>query len=314
MSRETAYQKFTGQQAPPAATSLDQVKERIQTNAQQPTQQTTEQATPSQTTTQLDSSRLALLAKKEAALQKEREALKKEREEWLNKDKAEADKVLARAKEFNELSQKDKIAALRLIGWSETDIFNALAGMEKTEPTAEEIAKRVAQEEAQKIRDELKQQAEDAEKTTNARLIENLRSDLSSEIKQNVDKYELSSFEGKDAENLAYEFIVETLKESGELLSPTEAMEMTEAFYEERNKARAKLKKLQPAQPETTQAPPSEQMRGRTPVSNVPQPEQQAKTVERTRVIPPPPAGRRESHAEKRERLIKAIQTGGLTR
>ena len=310
MGREQAYQKFVGTSAPPKPTSMPVLPPKTESVNATPT--ATEPTTPSQEATtpktELDSSRIALLAKKEAALQKEREAFKKEREEWLTKEKAEADKVLARAKEFNELSEKDKIAALKMIGWSETDIFNAMAGAEKTEPTAEEIAAQVADKKLQEYKEEQAKLAAEAEKSNNEKLISNLKSDIASGIKSQADKFEFCAFEGKAAEAQAYEFMVEILKESGDLISVDEALEMTEALYEERAKALQKLKKLQP-KVEEQPVPPSQQGRSRAPISNVPQP-----NTKKVATIPPAPTDRRESRSEKRERLIQAIMTGGLAR
>ena len=78
------------------------------------------------------------MVKKEAALQKERETLKKEREAWLA-EKTEADQLRTRIKEFDETAKKDKMAALRMIGWSDEDIVNIIAASEQkaTDPIEE---------------------------------------------------------------------------------------------------------------------------------------------------------------------------------
>jgi|SRR6185312_7315304 len=306
MSREAAYQKFVGTPAPPKSTSMPSLTPQPPAVVDAALAAVTTSETAPKT--ELDSSRLAILAKKEAALQKEREAFKRERDEWISKDKSEADKVLAKAKEFNELSQKDKIAALKMIGWTETDIFNAMAGAEKTEPTAEEIASRVADEKLQAYKDEQAKLASENEKTSNNKLIENLKTDIASGIKAKPDDFELCAFEGKAAEAQAYEFMVEILKDSGELISVDEALAMTESLYEERAKSLQKLKKLQP-KVEEEMPPPSAERRGRVPVSNTP-----IEAKKPVGMIPPAPTTHRESRSEKRERLVQAILTGGLGR
>lgn len=293
MSRETAFQLFTGAAAPEIPRTL------LDTSSEVTTEAPKEQATGKE---DINASRIAILAKKEAAIQKDREAFKKEREEFIAKQK-EADEYIRRGRDFDDLAKKDKIAALKQIGWSDTDIINVMAESETKEPTTEELATRAAQSETQKLRDELKAASEKAEKDQNDRLVQSLHSEISTEIKTKAEQLKYCAFEGKAAEEQAYQFIVDTLKESGELLTATEAVEMTNSLYEERAKALAKVMGWQEAAP-AVEAPPTG--RSRAPISNVPE--------KKDLVIPPPPPGRRETSSEKRDRLIQAIKTGGLTR
>lgn len=263
---------------------------------------------------ELQSQRLAIFAKKESALQKERETLKKEREDWL-KEKVIADQYKAKGLEFDELRKKDPIAAAKLIGFTETEIFNFLNG-EKTEPNPEDIARRVAQEEAQKVRDELKTQAEDAQKKRNDELISNLRTEIGQTITKEAEKYEYCAFEGAAAERLAYEFINENLLQNNELLSVPDAIALAEEYYESRDKAMASLKKRQPKTDSAAEVeiPPKEVAKevprgtnqGKAPVSN-------AKPKTLTNDVGPSAAGianpitRKETPAEKRQRLIDKL-------
>jgi len=321
MSRETAFQKFAGKSAPPPPRGSVQPPPRVEAapapNPQiqdppQPKVETTEAGVSTPKTDELQSTRLAILAKKESAIQKERESFKKEREDWL-KEKAEVDGIRKRANDFEETRKKDPIAALKQLGFSDTEIINAINGQEKAEPNAEEIAKRVAAEETQKIRDEIAKEKQELEKSTNERMIGNLKADISLNIKKQAEKYEFCAFEGKAAEDQAYSFIVQALKaDPNDLISVDEALEMTETLYEERAKALQKLKKLQPQTPLPVEEP-APVGRSRAPISNVPQPEQIPQT-RKIGTIPPPPSGRQETREEKKERLIRAIQTGGLSR
>lgn len=270
----------------------------------------------------LNASRLAIFAKKEAALHREREALKTERDSW-QKEKEEAEGYRTKGKTFDDMRAKDPIAALKVLGFTDTEIMNFLAEGEKKEASPEDIARKIAQEEAQKIRDELKAQHEAGEKDQQEKAIARLKSDITSTIKTQADKFEYCSFEGPEAELQVYEIIVENLRENGELLDVEQAFQMAEEYYEARDKAMAGLKKRQPipatpaAEPDTLPPTGDTAARGgRTgsaPTSNVPQPPQRPKTLTNAvaatagATIP-----RRETPAEKRERLINALKTGNL--
>lgn len=263
-------------------------------------------------TDDLTTSRLAIFAKKEAALQKEREDLKRQREEWL-KEKEEAQAVRTKAKEFDELRKKDPIAALKAIGIEETEIFNFLSAAEKKELTPEEAARKVAQEESQKLRTELAAEKAELEKTKNQRLIDNFKTDIRDKIKAEAETYEYCAFEGASAEAQAYEFVVENLKLNGDMMPIEEALKMTEELYEARDKAMANLKKRQPKQedppPVQTNATPSRTRTTNTPpVSNVPQAQAPVKPAP----VAVPPGTRKETPSQKRERLMEALRNGGM--
>lgn len=287
----------------------------------------TQQAAQTQTTPaqNLDASRLAIFAKKEAKFRQEQEAFRLEREKWQQELEL-AKTTNQRVRDFEDLAKKDKIAALKQLGWSDTDIINAM-NPENNEPSAEEIARKIAQEETQKIRDEQKQREEEAAKAQNEALITQLKTDIGSAIKANAEKFEFCNFEGAEAEAQAYQIIVENLRENGELLSVEEALEITEEYYEERAKAvLSGVKKLKPAPAaETTTASGAEPAgattsrganTGKPPVSNVPQ---KSKTLTNsvtatTTALASTTQNKRETPAEKRERLINEIKTRGLRR
>lgn len=236
MSKASAFQMASGTSATPApAVQAVPIQPGI-VEAPQVQQ-------PVQTPDELTSSRLAILAKKEAQIVKDREAYKREREETL-KQRSEADQILAKAREFEQTRLKDPVAALKMLGFSETEIFNYMAQAEKTEPTTEDIARRISQEETQKVRDDLQKQKDDDLRVENDRLITNLRNDISSSITKNAEKFEYCAFE-PDAEAQVYEIIVENLKANKELLSVEQALEIAEEFYYEKDKAAQNLKKRQ---------------------------------------------------------------------
>lgn len=259
-----------------------------------------------------DASRLAIFAKKEAAILKDKEDIRRDREA-LAKEKEEAELYRKRGKEFDETFAKDKKAALRMLGLSDTDVINILADQEEPkEESVEEKARKIAAEETQKIRDELKKEREDADTKQNEALVTQLKTDLSSTIKANPDKYEYCAFEGAEAELQAYEIIVETLKESKgeELLTVEQALDIAEEYYESRDKAMAQLKKRQPKVEETEVSPAKTATTAserRAPVSNTPAPKAPAVTNKLTATSTGAAIQRRETSSEKRERLIKQL-------
>jgi len=269
--------------------------------------------TPAKTeppTDQLQSSRLAIFAKKEAQLQKEREALKAEREAWI-KEKTEADNFIKRSKEFDEIAKNDKVKALRMIGWSDEDIINIMAEAQNTpkDPVAE--ARKVAAEEAQKLREELAQEKQKLEQERNTQLITRLKSDIGETITANAEQFEICAFRGAEAEAQAYEIILENLKTNNELLSVEEALELTEEFYEQEAKALQTLKKLQAKQAIEQQATEPAAKQAAKPTTAQPQPKPKTLTNSATATTASI-INRRETPSEKKDRLIKALMQGHL--
>jgi hypothetical protein len=263
----------------------------------------------------IDSDRFAMIAKKEAKLVKEREEFKKEQtaiQEERAKLKAYVDKIEA----FEAKRKADPIAALKDIGFTDTEIYNALAegGGEKKEPTTEEIARAAAAEEVTKFKTEQEKIAAEAQKAKEQSLVTEYTTKISSAIKANPEKYEYSNYYGKVAEELAVEFATENVKLNGELLSPEEVAEAIEAYYEEQDKAMSQLKKRQPK--ETTPGPTgtikTEPARTRTVVPPVgaPPPAPSKTLTNKATATVASTVARRETHEQKKERLIAALKAG----
>jgi hypothetical protein len=285
------------------AVTADQLAETIPSN--------TTEITPKIERDEMQSSRLAVFAKKEAQIQREREALKAEREAYLQ-EKAQADEYLRRGREFDEIAKQDKIKALRLIGWSDEDIINVIADVQTKQTDPIEEARRVAAEEAKKLRDEIAQEKAQAEQTRNAQLISRLKSDISETIKQKADQYEFCAYEGVEAQEQVYEIILENLKLNNELLSVDEALEMAEEFYENKARGMQALKKLQAKQAAEQEAV-TQPIATQTTRTTATQPQSKPKTL--TNAATATTSGiinRRETPSEKKERLIKALMNGGL--
>ncbi len=257
----------------------------------------------------LDSDRFAHLAKKEAAIQKEREALKAEREANAA-EKARYEEVGAKYRSFEEMRVKDPIAAMKLAGFTDTDIFNFYAKAQedakaKDTPEAKAVAAAEAKIKEFEDRQAKAQEAQRAE--SDAGVIKRYQSHISRVVTGDKDKFEFCNFNGPVAESLIYDTVVahfEATKDpktgQGEVLSPQEAAEMVEKYYEDQDKAMSALKKrggkVETAPPEPPPAIP--------PAS---------KTL--TNKVTPTVASsipKAETREQKRERLINDIKTNGL--
>ena len=288
---------------------------------------------------EITAGRLAIIAKREAQFHKDREAFKLEREQWSKTEKAQADEYIRRGKEFDELAAKDKVAALKKLGWSDTDIINAVAETGPREETPEEVARRIAKEEVDQIRKEAQAERDKLVEERNQFLINRLKTDISSTIKSQAEKYEYTNLEGAAGERMVYSFIEENLKVNKdaqgnpELLTVEQALQMAEEYYEERDKAFDSLKKrrtrlkidpatgdvVTAAQTETTSPAGAQAARGAAagtaPVSNVPSKRSPTLTNEVTATSSAMARSdmqrRFESEGEKKARLIEKLRKMG---
>ncbi len=198
---------------------------------------------------QLESDRFAKLAAREAALVKEREATKAEKLEF-EKQKESLKKVQTDIAEFEELKKTDKIAALKKIGFSEEDIFNFMAGKEEPkEKTPAELASEAAQVEVQKMRDELKTEAEKLEQARTDKAIKAYKAEITNQITKEAEKYEFCAHNGALAEEIIYETILGFMNDDKDLTPQDalkEAIEAVEKMYETEYEQLKTLKKLQP--------------------------------------------------------------------
>jgi len=258
--------------------------------------------TPPNQVTGVDSDRFAHLAKKEVALQKEREALKAEREQ-LASEKTKFAEAGKKYQGFEELKAKDPIAAMKLAGFTDTDIFNFYAKAQeeqKLKDTPEAKATAAAQAEIEKFRKEQSDREAQQKAASDARIIQQFKGRISQTITADKDKFELCNFNGPSAESLIYETVETYFREHNEVLSPTEAAEMVEKYYEDQAKAMSGLKKLgakpaEPAvEPSTPPPPPSKTLTNRV-----------APTVASSIPV-------KETREQKRERLIQNIKEHGL--
>lgn len=234
MSKDAALALVTGQNATEGTPGLVPQPEK-------------EETTPPK----LDSERFAALAKRETDFVKKQQLLKQEREAF-EKERDALKPIAEQYREYQALKGKDPVAALKLMGFSETDIINFLAAEAKEEPSAEE---RAAQAAAKVTEEKIKEfEAAQAKKEAaaiqerDAKTIQAFRADIAQAIESDKDKYEYCAHYGQAAEELAYAFTCEVVRQSKglEVITAQEAIQMVEEYYEEQDQAMNALKKRKP--------------------------------------------------------------------
>ena len=266
----------------------------------------------------------ANLAKKEAEIVRKQLELKKQQEEWSPK-LTKAEQILKIGEEFESLRKTDPVAALKKLGFSETEIFNFLAAQEKPEPTAEEKAVAAAEAAAQaKIKEfeeaQAKKQKEDQE-LQDKKTLDSFKSSISEVIKSDPEKFEYCHHKGAIAEALIYQLVLQSVADSKgkEALSALEATELAEQYYEEEDKSMATLKKRTPVSTETPA--PKEPTRTRTVSDPVGGTSAAKAALTRTRTltnnatatVASTTTKRPETPQEKRARLEAILRNGGPT-
>src|SRR5271165_5569431 len=124
MSKESAMAVATGQPVPaPSSPDLAAVP-------------TPDVASPP---ADLPSKAFGHLAKKEAELVRLREEFKKERESFTS-EREKFQPVVKQYQDYLQLKSTDPIAAMKLIGFSDADIFNYMAAQQPEEQTLEQKA------------------------------------------------------------------------------------------------------------------------------------------------------------------------------
>ncbi len=209
-------------------------------------------ADPAAPAPELDSTRFSHLAKKEAELVRSREAFKKEQTQFMT-DKQKVAEIQRQLSNFNELKTKDPVAALKQMGFSETDLFNYMANQE-AQLTPEERAASAAQAEIKKFTDAQAKKEADAQNQRNTNALNNFRQDITKVVAADPVKYEYCAFNGALAEQLIYDTVSACLQEDLKTnpkalpISTREAAEMVEQYYEDQDKEMSNLKKRQPRQ------------------------------------------------------------------
>jgi hypothetical protein len=264
-----------------------------------PTAATTGTSTPPE----MGSKQFALFAKKEAQLVQDRQALN-----------AERDRVQGAAKQYDEYlntKKTDPIKAMKMMGFTETDIFNYMAAAEPQEVTPEQKAIQAAEAAADaKIKSFEQAQTkkeQEAQAKADQSIIQSYRQNVSRTITANPEKYEYCKYHGPLAEELIYETVLKIVTDSQGKDVPTaeEAAQMVEDFYEGQDKQMSQLKKRQPKpSAETTPQPTRTRTLSKPPVPTAP-----ARTLSsRATVTSSSVKPLNETRDQKRERLINMLK------
>lgn len=307
MSREAALAlATTGTPAPSATGSTVENKGTTSTEG-------AEGSTPKD---ELVSSRIAQIAKKEARYREEQEALKKEREE-LHKSKSEFDPFFAKYKEFEAMKAKDPVAAIKMLGFSDTDYLNFVAAQED-KSTPEEKAAKIADAKIEEFKAQQTKEKQAEESRRNEESINGFKKNIGITLKTDPDRFEMCNFYGESAEALIFQTVQEAYQQDlktnpdAEPLTAEKAAELVEAYYEEHAESLTKLKKLNKvAEPVVEEKAPERRVvtKVETPkVSDTPPPPKTlTNRVGASPAVTPPKV---ESRAEKRERLMRALAAG----
>lgn len=260
-------------------------------------------ATPESAPKELDSSKWAAIAKKEQRLVHDQLALKKKAEEIAAKEKELQSKITP-FQEFEALRSKDPVAALRGLGFSETDIFNWLANGEKKELTPEEKAQAAAQAEIKKFKEEQEAEKTKAQQAQEKAVIDRFKGKIKGFLATNKDKFEACADYGEIAEDAAFRLVEQIAKDTGEVVPLSEAFEALEAYYDgeyERMSNYNKFKKKEEPVAVTEEKKPVSRGTNKTLTNSV------TPTIAST--VP-----KNETRSQKRERLINQIKQTGLRR
>lgn len=274
---------------------------------------------------ELQSTPFSQLAKKESDLVRQKQEIKKQ-QELMASEKAKMSEIQKQVQLFEETKKKDPIAALKMIGFTETDIFNYMAAQEKPELSPEEKAAQAAVEATEaklKAYEEaqLKKVQEEQTKRDQS-LIQGFKEDLNQVIASDPVQFEYCHHYGPVAQELMYETTLAVYQASDgkEVLTPREAAEMVEAYYEEQDKLMSSLKKRQPtpvapSASEEAQAPTRSRTVTTPAGSEPPKP-----VIHKTRTLTNAATGTvastrhrmNETKEQKKERLIMALREGKI--
>lgn len=300
MSKEAAISMLTGESAPVTA----------------PAPEVT--APVSTETAQLDSTRFNQFAKKEADIVRMRQEVSAQKKELVQAAKE--------YQAFQEKKKTDPIAAMKMLGFSEADIFNYMAEQAPVEISAEEKAIKAAADAAdariKAFEDAQEKKLKDSQLESDKQAITTFQNEIARTMESNKDKFEYCAYFGEEAKGLAYKLTEEVFRTSKgqEVLSPMEAIAMAEDYFEEQDKAMSAIRKRQPK----VEAPaaPAEVQRSRAVTPGFPNETQvQPKPVithnrtltnAATSTLASSRYTRNETKDQKRERLMQALRNGSL--
>ncbi len=248
----------------------------------------------------LSSTQFAVLKKRETKLFQEREQLKKELEAFTPK-KSQAEALIAKAQKFEELKKTDVVGALKEIGLTDTEIFNLMATQaEKRDPTPAEQAQAVID----KFQADEAAKVQKAQSERDQKIISGFKAKLPELRTKDPEKYEFCNFYEAEADEIAFNLVKEAALDPEEPtnISPEEAMQEVEEFYENRDKLMSKLKKRQPAVEMPGTAKAAAELKPAAVQPGKPAP---------AKAAPATPPVSRETLDQKKARLIERLRNGG---
>lgn len=268
---------------------------------------------------ELPSAQFSQLAKRESEILRERQSLKTEREA-IAAEKAKYEPIAQKYSDYLKQKETDPVAAMKTLGFSETDIFNFMAASQPVEVTPEQRAAQAAEAAAEakikEFEETQKQRALSQQKESDDAVVRVYRADVSKVIASDPVKFEYSNYHGPEAEALAYETALACAAKSDGKDVPTalEVAEMVENYYEEQDKAMNGLKKRQPKEaPAPVQQTSRNPQRTRTissPADTL-KPGRTLGSNATTTVASLKPSVTHETFTQKRERLIEKLRNGG---
>ncbi|CAN5950592.1 unnamed protein product [Sphagnum jensenii] len=258
---------------------------------------------------ELESTRFTHLAKKESELQRQREEFKREREEILA-EKEKLKPIHEKLSKFEELKKTDPVAAIKLLEFSESDLFNFISAQEDTS-TPEEKARKAAADEIRKFQEEQSKKEADLTEKQNAQIISDFKDRVSKAMSADKEKYELSNIPGyeKESQELAFEFTKECIQKGEEAPTAQECADHVEEFWktywEEKRELMKNIKKLTPQEAAVEAKQKIDQLKAE--VSPMPA----SKTLNNKMTASSASAidKRSETRDQKRERLMAALRT-----
>jgi hypothetical protein len=274
----------------------------------------------------LQSTPFSLMAKKEAEIVRRNEELKKERA-LIDSEKLKIKDIQKQYDDYQSTKQKDPIAALKMLGFSETDILNYLAHEETPELSSEEKAIQAAEKAADaKIRAFEEAQAKrvkEEQLKVDQGLIDNYKRDIGKVVQSQPDEFEYCNYYGKEAQDLIYEYARQVVKTSKgqDFVTAEEAAKVIEQHFEEKDQEMNAIKKRTKASSSNDQTRAEASTEGRrtsTVTPGFPGEPQPKPSISRSRTLSGTAAtvsaasrvSRNETKDQKRERLMDALRNG----
>jgi hypothetical protein len=267
------------------------------------------------------------LARQEANLVKARQEFKRE-QELVSKEKQQILGIKTQYDRWLDTKKTDPIAALKELGFSESDVFNYMAAQQPVELTAEQRTVQAAEAAADaKIKAfenaQIKRAADDQRKS-DLSLIKGYRNEVAKTIQGNRDKFEWCAYKGAEAQDLIYETVLAVVKQSkgNDVISPAEATAMVEKWYEDEDEAmsisiKKRANRLPQQQQPVPQKPVLTRSRTLSGQSNAITGDHtpalaRSRTLHQgtTATVAATRQTRNESRGEKRDRLIQALKNG----